>query len=113
VVFFDLAVNRSYKGKDGNWQEETLFIRINYWGKQAEQLIEHLTKGKEIFVDGYLRSRSWTTQDGQKRTVLEVTAQTVTPLERVSRGASADGSYNSSASVDSPPPGDSGDDVPF
>jgi len=111
VASFDLAVNRSYKDKSGNFQEETMFIRINFWGKQAEHANENFSKGKEVFVDGYLRQRNWETQDGQKRSTIEVTALTLLPLERVTRATGMPAAAG--APQETPPVEETTDDVPF
>ena len=67
VLNFDLAVNHRYKDQAGNLQDDPLFIRVVVWGKQAEICSHFLVKGKAVFVEGRLRSRSWETKDGQKR----------------------------------------------
>ena len=110
VASFDIAVNRSYKDKSGNFQEETLFIRVNVWGRQAESANEFFSKGKEIFVDGRLRQRSWETQDGQKRSTIEVESFTVLPLERITRGQAM--SQSGDSQTESSTEGTS-EDVPF
>src|SRR5277367_6525541 len=89
VAAFDIAVNHSYKDKTGNFQKETMFIRVNLWGRQAEHANEYFSKGKEVFVDGRLRQRSWETQDGQKRNTIEVETFSISPLERISKGPGA------------------------
>jgi single-strand DNA-binding protein len=115
VLSFDIAVNHRYKDQTGNFQEETLFIRVNVWGKQAEVCSQVLSKGKSVYVEGRLRSRSWETQDGQKRTTMEVQATpfSVFPLEKLPKAAGAPG--NPPAAAGNPPaetePGD--DSVPF
>ena len=85
VLNFDLAVNHRYKDQAGNFQDETLFIRVIVWGKQAEICGQFLVKGKPVYVEGRLRSRSWETQDGQKRNTIEVQASpfSVFPLEKM------------------------------
>ncbi|MDI6783792.1 MAG: single-stranded DNA-binding protein [bacterium] len=85
VLNFDLAVNHRYKDQSGNFQDETLFIRVVVWGKQAEICSQFLAKGKGVFVEGRLRSRSWETQDGQKRSTIEVHATpfSIFPLEKL------------------------------
>ncbi|MFB3895682.1 MAG: single-stranded DNA-binding protein [bacterium] len=115
VLSFDLAVNHRYKDQSGNFQEETLFIRVNVWGKQAEICSQVLSKGKSVYVEGRLRSRSWETQDGQKRTTMEVQASpfSVFPLERLPKSAGAPGS-SPAPSGNVPGEADPGDDsVPF
>ena len=79
VCSFSLALNRSYKGADGNWQEATDYVDIVAWGPLGERVAQYLTKGRAALVSGRLKSRSWE-QEGQKRSKLEVIAQDVTFL---------------------------------
>ncbi len=79
VCSFSLALNRSYKGADGNWQEATDFINCIAWGPLGERVAQYLTKGRPCLVNGRLQSSSWE-QDGQKRSKTEVVAQDVTFL---------------------------------
>ena len=79
VCNFGLALNRSYKGTDGEWKEMTDFIDIVAWGPLGERVAQYLTKGRPALVSGRLQSRSWE-QDGQKRSKVEVVAQDVTFL---------------------------------
>lgn len=77
VTNFDIAVNRIYLTQSGDKKEETSFVRIVVWGRRAEVCAEYLTKGSPVFVEGRFRSRSWQTQDGQKRSTIEVVANNV------------------------------------
>ncbi len=79
VCSFSLALNRSYKGSDGNWQEATDYIDVVAWGPLGERVAQYLSKGRPCLVNGRLQSRSWE-QDGQKRSKVEVVAQDVTFL---------------------------------
>jgi single-strand DNA-binding protein len=79
VCSFSLALNRSYKGSDGNWQEATDYIDIVAWGPLGERVSQYLSKGRPCLVNGRLQSRSWE-QDGQKRSKVEVVANDVTFL---------------------------------
>lgn len=79
VTNFGLALNRRYKGADGNWQEATDFVDIVAWGPLGERVAQYLSKGRPCLVSGRLQSRNWE-QDGQKRTKVEVVAQDVTFL---------------------------------
>lgn len=79
VCSFSLALNRSYKGADGNWQEATDFIDCVAWGPLGERVAQYLTKGRPCLVSGRLQSRSWE-QEGQKRSKVEVVANDVTFL---------------------------------
>jgi len=77
VTNLRIAVNRRYKTATGEVKEETAFLTVVAWGRQAETCTQFLSKGKPIFVEGRLQSRSWETQDGQKRNVLEVRASRI------------------------------------
>src|SRR5579872_580324 len=79
VCGFSLALNRSYKGSDGEWKEMTDFIDIVAWGPLGERVAQYLSKGRPALVSGRLQSRSWE-QDGQKRNKVEVVANDVTFL---------------------------------
>lgn len=79
VCSFSLALNRSYKGQDGEWKEATDYVDIVAWGPLGERVAQYVTKGRPVLVNGRLQSRSWE-QDGQKRSKLEVVAQDVTFL---------------------------------
>lgn len=74
VANFTIAVNRRYTPQDGEAKEETSFIPVVVWGRQAETCNQYLKKGSPVFVEGELRQRSYETTDGQKRSVMEVVA---------------------------------------
>ncbi len=86
VCSFSLALNRSYKGADGDWKEATDFIDVVAWGPLGERVAQYMTKGRPALVSGRLQSRSWE-QDGQKRNKVEVVAQDVTFLGGPGGGA--------------------------
>src|ERR1041385_7716266 len=88
VCSFSLALNRSYKDKNGEWQEVTDFIDIVAWGPLGERVAQYLTKGRPALVNGRMQSRSWE-QDGQKRSKVEVVAQDVTFLGGPGGGSGA------------------------
>lgn len=112
VCSFSLALNRSYKGADGNWQDATDFIDVVAWGPLGERVAQYLSKGRPCLVNGRLQSRSWE-QEGQKRSKVEVVAQDVTFLGGAGDGAG--GSQGGSASDDTgsskPAPSKKQDDV--
>jgi single-strand DNA-binding protein len=72
VCRFDLAVNRRYKDPGGEWKDDTSFIPVVVWRDMAQRSSERLKKGSPVYVEGRLKSRSWETKEGQKRTTLEV-----------------------------------------
>ncbi len=100
VCSFSLALNRSYKGADGNWQEATDYVDVVAWGPLGERVAQYLNKGSQCLVSGRLQSRSWD-QDGQKRSKVEVVAQDVTFLG--GRGGEAGGgNYQGDAGSSAP-----------
>lgn len=82
VCNFALAVNRRYKDQSGQWRDEATFVNIVAWHKAAETINKYLHKGSPVIVEGRLESRSWETEAGQKRSVLEVRADQVRFLEK-------------------------------
>ncbi|HTE22414.1 MAG TPA: single-stranded DNA-binding protein [Candidatus Limnocylindria bacterium] len=81
VCSFGLALNRSYKGQNGEWQEATDFIEIIAWGPLGERVAQYLSKGRPCLVNGRLQSSSWEDKEtGKKRSKVEVVAQDVTFL---------------------------------
>lgn len=103
VCSFSLALNRSYKGADGNWQEATDYVDIVAWGPLGERVAQYLSKGRPCLVNGRLQSRSWD-QDGQKRTKVEVNAQDVTFLGGPGQGDGSGGYQGGSSSTASQAP---------
>ena len=77
-----LAVNRSYTTQGGEKREETCFLTVVVWGKQAESAAQYLDKGSPVLVEGRLQTRDWETKDGQKRNVVEVVAERLQFLGR-------------------------------
>ncbi len=77
VTSFRMATNRRYTTPAGESKEETDWFRVSVWGKQAEQVNQFLSKGRQVYVEGRFHARSWEGQDGQMRTSLEVTADRV------------------------------------
>jgi single-strand DNA-binding protein len=100
VCSFSLALNRSYKGADGNWQEATDYVDAVAWGPLGERVAQYLSKGRPCLVNGRLQSRSWE-QEGQKRNKVEVVAQDVTFLGGPGDGGSGGGGYQGGSSASS------------
>ncbi|MGF1616951.1 MAG: single-stranded DNA-binding protein [Acidimicrobiia bacterium] len=76
------AVNRRWRGQDGEWQEQTSFFTGTVWREQAETVAESLQKGTRVIVSGRLEQRSWETDDGDKRSVVEVQIDEIGPSLR-------------------------------
>ena len=76
-----LATNRVTRGKDGELTEHTQYHTIICWERLAEQTAKHVTKGRLVYVEGRLESRSFTDKDGREREVTEVIASDVQFLD--------------------------------
>lgn len=102
------AVNRRWRDNSGEWQEDTSFFTGTVWRDQAETVAESLQKGTRVIVTGRLEQRSWETQEGEKRSVVEVAIDEIGPslrwatatVTRTPRSGGGDGGGYSS-----PPPG--------
>jgi single-strand DNA-binding protein len=105
VTTFRLAVSRSFGG-DGERREETEWFTIVTWNKLAELLGQHLQKGRKVFVEGRLASRSWDGPDGQKRYRTEVVANQVLFLDRPQGASFGEGPSDPGGDMDV-------DDIPF
>ena len=103
-----LAVNRRWRGQDGEWKEQTSFFNGTIWREQAEQAAESLQKGARVIVTGRLEQRSWETDDGDKRSVVEVQIDEIGPSLRwatasVSKTARSDGGFGDNQGGNVPP----------
>ena len=96
VTSFRLAATRSYTNSSGERQQETEWFTVVAWNQLAEQCNQYLTKGRRVYVDGRLRSRSWEGQDGQTRFVNEINAGTVLFLDRQATGQSSSEEHSES-----------------
>ncbi len=82
VADLRLAVNRNYTTQGGEKREDTCFLTVVVWGKQAESSAQYLDKGSPVMVEGRLQTRDWEGKDGQKRNVVEVVAERIQFLGR-------------------------------
>jgi single-strand DNA-binding protein len=86
VTQFNVAVNQSTKNQQtGEWIEETDWFRVSIWGDRAERAAETFRKGNKVFVEGRFKTREFEGRDGQKRTSLEITADSLVNLEKRNR----------------------------
>ncbi|MEK7282336.1 MAG: single-stranded DNA-binding protein [Acidobacteriota bacterium] len=114
VANFTLATNEVWNDKSGERQERTEWHRIVVWGKQAEIAREHLSKGKQVYIEGSIQTRQWDDREGHKRTTTEIKAQRLIMMGRAEAGENR---MNAAA----PPPDVAGDepgpppddDIPF
>ncbi len=77
VCNFSIATSENWVDRSGQKQERTEWHRIVVWGKLAENCGQYLKKGRQVYVEGYLQTRSWEDKDGQKRYTTEVVARIV------------------------------------
>ena len=122
VASFGLAVSRRYQ-VNNEWQEQTSFFNVVAWAQLGENVAATLTKGSRAIVSGRLEQRSYETQDGEKRSVVEVIADDVGPslrwaqaqIERNERSSSGDGGGSSGGGGGAPRQPDPiyGDEEPF
>jgi single-strand DNA-binding protein len=89
VINFSIATNRRWKDDSGAWRDEADFHRIVAWDKLAEICSNLLKKGAKTYVEGRLQTRSWETQDGQRRYITEVNISDMILLD--SRGGAGMG----------------------
>ncbi len=77
-----IADSRRYQDRNGEWQEDTSFFRGTCWRDMAENVAESLTKGARVIISGRLRQRTWETNEGEKRSVVELDIQEIGPSLR-------------------------------
>jgi single-strand DNA-binding protein len=103
---FGLAVNRRWQNRQTQeWEEATSFFDIVCWREMAEHAAESLARGSRAMVSGRLEQRSWETQDGDKRSKVEVVADEIGPslrwataeVKKSERKSPSDGGSNSSS----------------
>jgi single-strand DNA-binding protein len=83
VATFGVAVNRRWQNRDSQqWEESTSFFNVTCWRDLAQNVSESLEKGSRVLVSGRLEQRSWETQTGERRSVVEVVADEVGPSLR-------------------------------
>lgn len=124
VTDIGLAVNDRVK-KNNEWVDETTFVDVTLWGRQAEVANEYLSKGAPVLIEGRLKLDTWE-QDGQKRSKLRVTGEKMQMLGGRSGGGSGgapsagsrtqsggQGDYAGAGYGDVPASGPGDDDVPF
>ncbi len=115
VANFNIATDRSWKDKDGNWQNETSWHKIVLWNRSAEVAKEYAKKGNRVYVEGRIQTRSWEDQNGQKHYVTEVVGHDFQLLDG-GQGQQMGAPAPQAPPADLPTPGDidsAPDDVPF
>lgn len=99
VANFPIATTEYSSSKDGERKEYTEWHRIVAWGRLAEICGEYLTKGKSVYIEGSLRTRSWEDKDGVKKWTTEVVARTMQILTPAGSGGSSKKSSSSKSEL--------------
>jgi single-strand DNA-binding protein len=115
VATFPLATNRTYKAQDGKRVEETEWHNIVLWGTLADLSEKFLTKGRQVFIEGRIRSRQWDDKEGIKRYITEIVGENMTFVggrdQRDEPTTSSEPDTNGTAEPKTQI--DEGDDLPF
>ena len=75
VVEFGLAMNRQFKTQSGENREETTFVDITVWGRQGETCNQYLSKGRQVYIEGRLTTRTWKDKSDIERKTTEIVAR--------------------------------------
>lgn len=107
VARFSVATNERWKDKEGQKQEHTEWHTVVAWGRLAEFCQQYLAKGRQVYVEGSLRTRTYDDEKGNRRYFTEIRAQTIQLLGRREEGGEA-------AAAEVPEvPAESDEDIPF
>lgn len=85
VVNFHIAANRRYKDSSNQWQEDVCYVGVVAWNKLADSCKDRLKKGSAVLIDGELQSRTFKTEDGRNRTIVEIKAKRIQFLNKFSK----------------------------
>ncbi|MBI3896168.1 MAG: single-stranded DNA-binding protein [Acidobacteria bacterium] len=121
VAKFTLATNYRHKDKSGEWKDGTDWHNIVAWGKLGEFCTQYLSKGRQAYVEGQLRTRNWEDREGKARTSIDIVANEVVPLgprgegmaEAPVRSATARVAQGDEGLADASSPEITDDDIPF
>lgn len=114
VCRLSVATSENWTDRDGQKQERTEWHRVVVWGRMAEICGQHLSKGRQVYVEGRLQTRSWEDQQGQKKYTTEIVATTVQFLGANDRSQSQGmGGGMGSQDFGPEPSFDSSEEIPF
>ena len=125
VTDIGLAINDRRKNADGEWVEETTFVDVTLWARQAEVANQYLSKGSPVLIEGRLKFDTWENSEGQKRSKLRVVGERMQMLGGKPGGGSGNPSSGNeseysqpaesfeSSGLASPTKPQQGDDIPF
>ncbi len=118
VTNFTIATNENWTDQSGEKQERTEWHRIVTWGKLAENCAKLLSKGRLVYIEGRLQTRSWDDREGNKRYTTEIVATNMQILSPMEGGDQSLGTFDDSQKVPEEPSApdqgpDEYDDIPF
>lgn len=123
MMQFNVATNEPFKTDEGKWEERAEWHRVVAFDRLAESLSQYLSKGREVYVEGKLRTSQWEDQQGNKRYTTEIIAREIQLLgssgqarqsEPLVPGEAGQGTGGKSLNTELPPPsGAPEDDIPF
>lgn len=119
VCTFRLATSESFKDREGNMQERTEWHRIVAWAKLGEIAAQYLSKGRQVFIEGSIRTRSWEDQSGERKYMTEIVARDIQFLGAGGQGGHGGGggygggSQGGGGGNDFGGPPSTDDDIPF
>lgn len=110
VAKLAVATSEKWTDNDGNKQERTEWHNVVVWGKQAESCGQYLSKGRQVYVEGSIKSRQYDDKDGNKRYITEVVARDVRFLGGGGGRDAASSGVHQDANL---PPGEDDESIPF
>jgi single-strand DNA-binding protein len=113
VADMGLAVNDKRKGKDGEMVEETTFVDVTLWGRNAEVAGEYLSKGSSVLIEGRLKLDQWESAEGEKRQKLKVVCDRMQMIGSKGGGGGSSSPPPSNDNGGGSPPADGEGDIPF
>lgn len=112
-----VATSESFKDKGGQRQEKVEWHRVTVWGDQAENCNKYLAKGRTVYVEGRLETRSWDDKDGTKKYSTDIVAERVRFIGGNASGGNGQRNEprqpNPGGAADGGPPVDDGEEIPF
>jgi single-strand DNA-binding protein len=82
-VHLSIATNRRVPDGDDRWKDETTWHQATAWGKTAELCVKYLTKGSRVYLEGYLRSKTWKGADEKEHRTMDVTIDSISFLSKL------------------------------
>jgi len=101
---FGIAINRKWKGADGQMHEDVCFVDCTAWGRTAENLSKYVSKGRPLFIEGRLHFSSWDGPDGKKRSKLDVVIEQFQFIDSGKGRTAGQGAPAAAGGAAAPPP---------